>query len=394
MAKDRKSKLKVFFAQCILLSYFLLLMPQAIANTRDQAFTIHTRITGVPPKAATLNSMEQKIEEGNHMEAAMEAMENPNFFNTTLKNFISPWTNEDRDVFVDLNDYTATVIGMIRDDIPFNTVLTADILYVSSSSNIPDYAQDNNDHYIAIQENNIDLSNTSEFVRTTQSSQEGSPLSPATASGVVTTRAAASAFFKDGTNRAMFRFTSINYLCKDLEQLQDVTRPPNYIRQDVSRSPGGDSTVFLNNCIGCHSGMDGLSKAYAYYNWDNESEQLIFNSGQVQDKNLINANVYPLGYITTDDTWENHWRKGPNALLGWEGNASTGSGLKSMNSELANSRQFSVCQVEKTFEHVCLRSPTTGADKLAVERIATVFENNQYNMKRVFAETAIHCMGE
>ena len=37
------------------------------------------------------------------------------FYNVTLKNWIAPWTNEEQTVFTDLNDYTATAIGMIRD---------------------------------------------------------------------------------------------------------------------------------------------------------------------------------------------------------------------------------------------------------------------------------------
>ena len=42
-----------------------------------------------------------------------------NFYNVTLKNFAAPWTNRDQSVFVPLNDYIATVIGMIRDDRAF-----------------------------------------------------------------------------------------------------------------------------------------------------------------------------------------------------------------------------------------------------------------------------------
>ena len=90
---------------------------------------------------------------------------------------------------------------------------------------------------------------------------------PAATAGVMTTRAAAKAFFIDGTNRAMFRFTLLNHMCDDLEQVKDITRVPDRIRQDVSRSPGGDSRLFLNNCIGCHSGMDPLAGAFAYYDY-------------------------------------------------------------------------------------------------------------------------------
>jgi hypothetical protein len=40
-----------------------------------------------------------------------------------------PWTNRDQTVFAPLNDYVATFIGMVRDDVPFNTALSADILH-------------------------------------------------------------------------------------------------------------------------------------------------------------------------------------------------------------------------------------------------------------------------
>jgi hypothetical protein len=93
-------------------------------------------------------------------------------------------------------------------------------------------------------------------------------LPPDATAGVITTRAAARAFFSAGTNRAMFRFTLINHMCNDLEQVADVSLPPDRIRQDVSRSPGGDSRVFLNNCVGCHTGMDPMTQAFAYYNYE------------------------------------------------------------------------------------------------------------------------------
>jgi len=72
--------------------------------------------------------------------------------------------------------------------------------------------------------------------RTTQSATYGTPVQ-ATA-GLISTRGAASAFFINGTNRAMFRFTMINHLCHDMETVMDTTRPADRIRQDVARSPG------------------------------------------------------------------------------------------------------------------------------------------------------------
>ncbi len=191
-------------------------------------------------------------------------MANKNFYNVTLKNFVAPWTSRDRSVFVPLNDYTATVIGMVRDDVDFSTVLSADLLYVGNAAGAPAYSPANNDHYQYLDDNNVDLK--ASLKAATQSGLLGLPV--AATAGVMTTRTAAAAFFVAGTNRAMFRFTMINFMCRDLEQLQDSSLPPDRIRQDVSRSPGGDSRVFLNSCITCHDGMDPLAQAFAYYNFD------------------------------------------------------------------------------------------------------------------------------
>lgn len=382
-------------AATLLLGVALLPNP-AQANSRDQAYTLHTRLTGVPPSPAVLNSMATQIANGQALGAAYTAMDNPNFYNSTLKNWVAPWTNRDQYVFADLNDFTATVIGIIRDERPFTEVLTEDVVYIGAANlNLPAYDQTNNDHYVQMQNDGVDLSDPNQLVASMQSQLPGTVLTTDATAGVMTTRAGAAAFYFAGTNRAMTRFTLMNFLCHDLEQLKDITRPSNFIRQDVHRSPGGDSAVFLNNCIGCHSGLDGLTKAFAYYDWDEETEQLIYTPGEVTEKNLINSSNFPQGYVTTNDSWVNHWRNGPNAVLGWApGGAGSGSGAKSLGAELAGTRAFSTCQVEKAFKQVCLREPTTGADQFAVERIADIFETNSYSMKQVFAETAVHCMGD
>ena len=61
--------------------------------------------------------------------------------------------------------------------------------------------------------------------------------------------------------------------------------------------------------------------------------------------------------------------------------------------EIAGSRAFSLCQVEKVFQNVCFRPPQTLGDATEIERIATLFENSAYRMKTVFAEVAAHCRG-
>jgi hypothetical protein len=192
----------------------------------------------------------------------------------------------------------------------------------------------------------------------------------------------------------MWRYTAMNFLCRDMEQLNDITRPADRIRQDVSRSPGGDSRIFHNTCVGCHSGMDPMAGAFAFFEWDADAGRVVFTRNQVQGKYLINATTFPYGYVTTDDHWANYWRAGPNAVLGWRAAASSGNGPRSLGMEVAMSRAFSECQVQKVFEHLCLRSPANPAERAEVVRIADVFESQNYSMQRVFAEVAVYCMGD
>jgi len=359
---------------------------------RRQARRLHDRIAGVPPSAAVLDAMEAAIVTGDELGAAFMAMDNSAFYNVTLKNFAAPWTNRDQTVFVPLNDYSATVIGMIRDEVPFNQLLSADLVYVGDAGlGLPPYSMTDNNHYTTMEEQGVDLQ--SGLVPMAQSVVTDLPLD-ATA-GVMTTRAGAAAFFIAGTNRAMFRFTLLNHLCYDLEQLKDTSRTPDRIRQDVSRSPGGDSRIFLNSCVGCHSGMDPMAQAFAYYNFDDSSQRIHYTPGVVQPKYHINADTFKYGYITPDDHWDNYWRNGQNALLGWDnGLPGSGSGAKSLGTELANSDAFASCQVKKVFRTVCLREPGDSNDRSQVAAIAADFRADNYNMKTAFAEAAVYCMGD
>jgi hypothetical protein len=360
---------------------------------RAQAKRIHDRIAGVPPSASVLSLMEQDIlnNGGSGVQAAQRALADPSFYNVTLKNFATPWTNREQTVFAPLNDYVATFIGMVRDDdtIPFSTALSDDILYTVSGGGLPAPSASNNDHYEQAEIQGVDLK--ARLVRTNQSSVLGIPAS-ATA-GLMTTRASSQAFFIDGTNRAMFRFTMLNHLCRDMEQLQDTTRPPDRIRQGVSRSPGGDSRIFLNNCIGCHSGMDPLAQAFAYYDFDETVNRLVYTPNVPNAKYFINADNFRPGFVTPDDSWENRWRAGQNSLLGWSsGLPGRGAGAKSLGEELAASDAFAQCQVEKVFKAVCFRAPADTADRNKVTAIKNSFKSG-YRLKQVFAETADYCKG-
>jgi hypothetical protein len=371
--------------------------------TPDQAVRMYNRIAGVPPTAAELSAM---LAAATPQAAAEIATNDPKFYNDTIRNMAAPWTNRDQSVFVPLNDYTATVIGMVRDNVPFNTVLSADILYVGDgTSNEGAYSPDNNNMYINLDADNVDLS--AHLKKTTQSSLTGIPASAV--AGVMTTRGAASAFFVNGTNRAMFRFTMINHLCNDLPTVMDTTRPPDRIRQDVTRSPGGVSTLFLTNCIGCHSGMDPMAQAFAYYNFSYPASevgatafptgQIVYTAGQTQPKYHINNTNFPQGFNTPDDSWNNRWRTGPNSNLGWSASGGSGQGAQSLGVELESSAAFASCQVTRVFKTVCYRAPATSSlespsgDAQQIQTMISSFQTNGYSLRQVFIDAAVYCKG-
>jgi hypothetical protein len=385
-----------------------LLAAPAAADVYERAKRIHDRLVGVPPGDVRLQEIVDRMGAGqledDVVAAALYALEHPAFYSSTLKTWVTPWTNQEQTVFAPFNDYTALVIGMIRDDEPFNEVLSTDLIYVgrTSGTNAPastGYSRDNNFHYEELHENRANLMDEGEFFAVSQSADLPNPrLGIVNTAGVITTRQAGKEFFSAGTNRRVWRYTAINYLCRDMEQMLDTSVPSDWIRQDISRSPGGDSTLFLNACIGCHSGMDPMTGAYAYFEWmegdeDDPSDngRLIHTPGAVQEKYVINANTFSFGYETGSDRWKNYWVVGKNALIGWPTSPTDGYGPKSLGEAVGNSEGFATCQVEKVFEQVCFRPDQSTDDRDAITRITQDFKDSNYSMKRVFAEVAEYC---
>ncbi len=359
----------------------------ALAGPKEAAWKLHNRLAGVPPvktaNADPLKQMEDLIRAGNPEAAAQVATSHPNFYNVVLKNWVKPWSNREQTSRDDLNDYVATVLGVIRDDIPFTEVLSGDIIYTVNGSVTP-YSTMNNTHYTEAEKSNSNL--MVNLTRQTQSALTGLPANAV--SGVLTTRAAGAAFYSAGTNRRVNRFNFINYLCHDYEALHDVNIPDVRVRRDVERNPGGDSRTYKNKCVGCHAGQDALGGAYAYY--DFVGGKLVYTPNIVVAK--MNHNVYySAGFVTTDDNWINTWANGQNAKLGWRG-ATTGNGVKALGQMLARSSAFSTCMAKKVFQLVCLKEAINTDDLATVTELATQFEQENYNMKKLIVNTSVGCI--
>lgn len=364
------------------------LWAQSTATPKEMAWKLHNRIAGVPPKPSVLMQMEADISAGRPEDAAMKAISNPNFINITMKNWVKSWSNREQSNRVDFNDHTATLIGMIRDDVGFDQALYGDIYYTVAGAATA-YANNSNNHYRDAENARMDFSNPAVLVKETQGARTGLPANAI--SGVITTRTSGESFFQAGTNRRVNRFTFMNFMCNDYEQLHDITTPTYHIGRDVDRAPGGDTRIYLNKCVGCHGGQDGLRGAYAYYDYSNN--MLTYNQGVVAPK--INKNVnYSAGKITNDDSWENLWAlpgSQNQTKLVFKGQTS-GNGAKSLNMMIAHSEGFANCMAKKVFQLVCMKDPVNTDDKTFVSSQARSFEANGYKMKDLIVKTSIKCV--
>jgi hypothetical protein len=361
------------------------LVTPALAGPREQAYRLHSRLASVPPSPEVLAQMESLIMQGNGTAAALLAMDNSSFYSVTLKNWASPWTNQDETVRVPLNDYTATVIGMVRDNVPFDQILYGDIIYTGgTTAGVPAYSPENNDHYAALETQAVDLK--AALVKNQQTILN--PAIPDVA-GAMTTRAFGEAYYEAGTNRAALRFTFMTYLCDDLEQMSDTSIPDFRVRRDVDRQPGGDAKVFRNKCAGCHAGMDALGGAFAHFDWD--GKKVVYSQAVVQ-KYSQNSTTFPDGFVTLDDGWMNLWTEGQNARVGW-GGAKTGNGVKEYGQMLAATEAFPLCMAKRAYSTVCL-DDLKKVDGAMMKPLADDFKADGFNLKNLFAAVALQCMGE
>src|SRR5262245_49474855 len=102
----------------------------ALANDRVKAARLYQRITGMPPSAATLQQLIQKLTVGDFDGAAQIAVTSEDFINSGAKRLVVPWTNQLANMQDNINYSASIMIGAIRDDIPFDQVLYSDFFYV------------------------------------------------------------------------------------------------------------------------------------------------------------------------------------------------------------------------------------------------------------------------
>lgn len=383
----------------------------AQAGPHERAIRLFDRIAGVPIQLndPRLAQMEALIARGDLQGAAEIATDDDNFYNLTLVHMASQFTNPAHDPVVPLSDVTASIVGMVRDGRDMRELLTGNYIYIADPTRVPMVGNTNiqtdqaiyrsNQHYQSLETGRINLRQN--LVQAPQrlfnsNNNNGTLMDNPDPGGILTMRAWGQSYLDAGTNRRAFMGSMDQLLCSQLAQLRDASKPVDRIRRDVDRVPGGNVQTFMSTCRSCHSGMDGMTGAFAYLDWQaNNGGFLFYTPATVRGKYNINTNIYPQGYITRDDSWLNYWVDGQNANLGWSSSVPTsGNGINSFGTMLANTRAFASCMVKRVWAETC-RRPAQAADNNIIASITDDFVASGYKLKRAFEKVSVQntCLG-
>jgi hypothetical protein len=229
----------------------------------------------------------------------------------------------------------------------------------------------------------------------------------------------------------MIEYTFREFMCTPIDKWSDASGADAMIGRDVDRFPGGSHTRFTTTCRACHSRMDPLRGAFAYFTFSdsfakhslvvprlpagilNEDTQTgmaaglkptdpaltqlpsLGNVAFVADKMNHNETVFPGGRVIVDNSFQNAavdtWAQN---YFGWRGPVA-GNGAKEFGSMIANSKQFSRCMAKRVFASVCKRD-TQSFDESMIGTVADEFESNGYKLDYLFKRLVVtpNCMGE
>lgn len=399
-----------------------------------------------------LKQMAQLIDENRLFDAAGYAIEdnngpdfsnpsdttyyNPSFYNITLRDFAAPMSTREETVNAELNDFVATIIGNVRDNLSAKELLTGNYIYMANPSraavpaNIERDIVRSNLHYSSLATGGFNLARV--LIKAPQKLFNGSIIvdNPDSA-GLLTTRAFMAAHAIAGTNRRLVEYTFREFMCTPMEKWAYSQGSDDRIGRDIDRIPGGSATKFVQNCRSCHTRLDPLRGAFAYYtfsnnyikntlvsphtsdfNIDEDTSDLVMTglrAGDNGSKNLpasgnyvnyvvkkMNHNDYVFngGFVTSDNGFMNTVTESEGAkYFGWRSSMS-GKGVRDFGMMVAQSEGFSRCMTKRVFKTLCKREAQASEESL-IHTTANEFEAQGYKLKYLFKKVAgfPQCLG-
>ena len=398
----------------------------AITPDKLRAQEMFNRLTGakISVEDQRIVDMAAKLAGEDPVGAAAIATDDPRFLNITVRDFASKMSVRAETINTPLNDFTATVVGFVRDNLSAQGLLTTNKFYMATipseapvgSSLVDDVLRSNN-HYQALDLGRYDLGKVLhpavQQVLDTRNGTIKAVDNPSPA-GLLTTRQWMSEHAIAGTNRRMVEYAFREFLCSPMETVADNTGPDNVIGRDVDRFPGGSHSKFTSTCRACHTIMDGFRPAFARWTFSNGFAKHAFvvpaiamnanedtSMGMIMDPTVPNVTyklnknetVFPDGRVTTDDKWVNDARYGSN-LQNFKFVKLSGQGPNEFGQMIVQSPKFPRCMANRVFSQLCKRD-IESTDNTFLDNAAADFVKGNYNLRSLFQKivTGRECLG-
>lgn len=370
----------------------------------------------INPQDPSLSNIMGLFNQGQVEEALRQASYLDSFYKITVKNFATRMSVRSEEVSAPLNDFSATIIGIVRDDRNAREILTTNQIYWADQTRIPqgisirnnffnDVIRSNN-HYLDIEQNLYRLSLKDILAPTPQRLQRANSNTTADLvdnpdpAGVLTSNTWGREHLVAGTNRRAVEYTLRAFLCTPMEEAADTGANDSRIGPDVDRFPGDNHLRFLTSCKGCHTVMDGFRGAFAKWHFDGQflihgslhPNRRGMDAQGIATKMNQNSQVFPNGYRTQDDSWINYATRNKNAEhFTWQG-ATQGRGLRSFAQIVADSDRFALCMAKRVFNEVCSRSlsPYKNVSNSVTRELAQDFKSSGYNLRKLFIAAVTH----
>jgi hypothetical protein len=357
-------------------------LAQAAVDPQIQAVQLFKRLTGtaIQPSDPRLAKMAASIKNGDPLSAAAVATDDDHFYGDVARSFAAVMATRSETPLAPLDDFQATIIGAIRDDLDARTLLTGNYLYKANDSlGISAYDPSSNDHYTDFEAGHYSLK--ANLVKL-----EPQHTDITEHAGLITTRGWAAAHFIAGTNRRAVEYIFREFLCTPIQTWKDPGMPDYHVRRDVDRQPGGNPTTYETTCRSCHALMDGMGGAYARFDFVDDRLVYMGPDGLASKMNK-NSNVYPDGFRTMNDSWINMATQHHNTSFGWRG-PTEGKGLNAFATMISSAQKFSSCMTTRVFHEVCRRDPDPSEDPM-IQALAAQFEAGGYKLRSLFQQVAV-----
>lgn len=263
---------------------------QASGNEMLKAKRLYERMTGVKVSSTKpeLKKVVEYLAKGDEQGAAKYITTTKDFLNVQIRNLSLRLSNKDESVKVPFNDFSALIVGVVRDNADFRDVLTAPYSYeISNKDERTRFF--NQSSYIAAEAAYLNLADKNILVKNPKQKLVKNALSTAAKqedvresivsmgvhpepAGVLTSRTFAEANLSGGTNRRAVEFSLKQFMCVSMAEAADASASDQYVGGDVERFPGGDHNKYLTSCKSCHSVMDGMRGAFAKMDYVNMTD--------------------------------------------------------------------------------------------------------------------------